>query len=144
MNSTPQENGTVHLTSRTVHLTSRVSYFLHSIPADGGPQLWIIARFGAGNFGCLTPSCLRRGTVLDRDPRKVGVGGGGRELYLALHCHHQNHSCIQMGSDESHFNVSLITRSEVTRQCPQLTSEEKGEPKRNLTEVLPPTSLSDH
>ena len=65
MNSTPQGNG-------TVHLTSRISYFLHSIPADGGPLLWIIARFGAGNFGCLTPSCLRRGTVGDRDPKKVG------------------------------------------------------------------------
>ena len=33
-----------------------------------------------------------------------------------------------MGSDESHFNVSLIVRDKVTR--PQLTTfEEKGEPK---------------
>ena len=31
---------------------------------------------------------------------------GEREItYLSLHCHHQNYSCIQMGSDESHFNV---------------------------------------
>ena len=29
-------------------------------------------------------------------------------IYLSLHCHHQNDSCIKMGSDESHFNVSLI------------------------------------
>ena len=30
-------------------------------------------------------------------------------IYLSLHCHHQNDSCInEMGSDESHFNVSLI------------------------------------
>ena len=26
-------------------------------------------------------------------------------IYLSLHCHHQNDTCIKMGSDESHFNV---------------------------------------
>ena len=62
---------------------------------------------------------------------------GEREIiYLSLHCHHQNDSCIQVGSDESHFNVSLIVRDKVTRQCPQTTTfEEKGEPKRIRTEV---------
>ena len=36
-----------------------------------------------------------------------------------------------MSSEESHFNVSLIVRDKVTRQCPQTTTfEEKGEPKR--------------
>ena len=57
---------------------------------------------------------------------------GKREFIdLSLHCHHQHDSCIKMGSDESHFNVSLILRDRVTRQCPQTTtSEEKGEPKR--------------
>ena len=40
-------------------------------------------------------------------------------IYLSLHCHHQNESCIKMGSDESHFNVSLIVRDKVTRQYPQ-------------------------
>ena len=36
------------------------------------------------------------------------VGGGEREIiYLSLHCHHQNDFCIMMGSDESHFNVSV-------------------------------------
>ena len=67
-----------------------------------------------------------------------GEGGKGvwrsgeREIiYLSLQCHHQNDSCIKMGSDESHFNVSLIVRDRVTRQCPQTTTfEEKGEPKR--------------
>ena len=35
----------------------------------------------------------------------------GREIiYLSLHCHHQNDSCIKTGSDESHFNVSLTAR----------------------------------
>ena len=33
---------------------------------------------------------------------------GKREIiYLSLHCHHQNDSCIKTGSDESHFNVSV-------------------------------------
>ena len=41
-------------------------------------------------------------------------GGGGREIiYLSLHCHHQNDSCIKMDNDESHFNVSLIVRDKV-------------------------------
>ena len=40
-------------------------------------------------------------------------------------------TCIKMGSDESHFNVSLIVRDKVTRPCPQTTTfEKKGEPKR--------------
>ena len=50
-------------------------------------------------------------------------GGGKREIiYLSLHSHHQNDSCIKIGSDESHFNVSLIVRDKVTRQCPQTTT----------------------
>ena len=72
-----------------------------------------------------------------RDMEKVGrVYGGGGEgdyyLYLSLHYHHQNDSCIKMGSDESHFNVSLIVRDKVTRQCPEAETtifKEKGEPK---------------
>ena len=46
-------------------------------------------------------------------------------------------SCISMGSDESHFNISFLVRDEVTRQCPQTTTfEQKGEPKRIRTKVL--------
>ena len=57
-------------------------------------------------------------------------------IYLSLHCHHQNDSCIRMGSDESRFNVSLIVRDKITRQYPQTTTfEEEGEPKRIRTEV---------
>ena len=58
---------------------------------------------------------------------------GKREIiHLSLHCHHQNDFCIKMGSDESYFNVSLIVRDKVRRQCPQTNNlcEEKGEPKR--------------
>ena len=49
----------------------------------------------------------------------MGGGGGGGEgmevrereiIYLSLRCHHQNDSCIKMGSNESRFNVSLIVR----------------------------------
>ena len=65
------------------------------------------------------------------------------EYILSLHCHQQNDSCIKMGSDESHFNVSAIVRDNVTRQCPKTTTfEEKGEPKRIRTEVPLLTSLT--
>ena len=49
---------------------------------------------------------------------------------MSLHCHHQNDCCLKMGSDVSHFNVSLTARDKVTRQCPQTTTpEKKGETK---------------
>ena len=88
--------------------------------------------------------------MLIRDGEKVGGGGeygggvGGREImHLSLHCHHQNDSCIEVDSDESHFNVSFIVRDKVTRQYPQTTTfEEKGQPKQIRTEVLLLTSLN--
>ena len=47
---------------------------------------------------------------------------GGREIiYLSLHCHHQNQSCIKTGSGESHFNPSVIVRDKATRRCTQTT-----------------------
>ena len=36
------------------------------------------------------------------------MGGEGDYTCLSLHCHHQNDSCIKMGSDASHFNVSIM------------------------------------
>ena len=66
---------------------------------------------------------------------------------LSLHCLHQNDACweVTMGSDESHFNVSLIVRDKVTRQCPQITTfEEKGETKRIRIEVPLLTSLTPY
>ena len=74
------------------------------------------------------------------------MGGGRlRLLYISLHCHHQNDSCIKMGSDESHFNVLLIVGDKVTRQCPQTTIfEEKGEPKQIRSEVTLLTSLTPY
>ena len=59
-------------------------------------------------------------------------------IYLSLHCHYQNDSCIKMDSDQSHFNVSLTVRDKVTRQCPQTTTfEEKGELNRNPSAYQP-------
>ena len=82
-------------------------------------------------------------------------GGGGavwrwreREIkYLSLYCHHQNDSCIKMGSDaESHFNVSVGSdgQSHKTVSTDHNLFEEKGEPKRYRIEVLPLTSLAPY
>ena len=44
---------------------------------------------------------VHRNTRLIKDREK-----GEREtVYLSLHCHHHNDSCIKVASDESHFNV---------------------------------------
>ena len=44
-------------------------------------------------------------------------GGGARgRLCLTLHCHHQNDFHIKMGSDESHFNVSLTIKCGLSRK----------------------------
>ena len=67
-------------------------------------------------------SSFFHGALRPQKPQGVlGTGDwrwGKREIiYLPLHCHHQNDSCIKMGSDESHINVSLIVRGKVTRHC---------------------------
>ena len=60
-------------------------------------------------------------------------------IYLSLHCHHQNDFCIKMGSEESHFNVSVRSDGQSHRTVSTNHSlfEVKGEPKRYRTEVLP-------
>ena len=51
---------------------------------------------------------------------------GEREIiYLSLHCHHQNDSSIKMGSDESHFNVSVGSDGQRHRTVPQTTTFSK-------------------
>ena len=55
-------------------------------------------------------------------------------IYLSLHCHHQNDFCIKMGSDQSHFNVSVNTHTvmdNATRQCPQTTTFSKRKESRS-------------
>ena len=63
---------------------------------------------------------------------------GEREIiYLSLHCHHQNDSCMMMGSDESHFIVSVGSDGQ---------SHKTVSTNHNLfrTEVLPLTSLTPY
>ena len=72
---------------------------------------------------------------------------GEREIILlSLRCDHQNDFCIKMGSDESHFNDSVGSdgQSHKTVSRKHNLFEEKGEPKRYRTEVLPLTSLSPY
>ena len=43
-----------------------------------------------------------------------GGGGGEREIrIIRIHFHHQNDSCIKIGSDVSLFKVSLTERDKV-------------------------------
>ena len=73
-------------------------------------------------------------------------GGGRGRLCLTPHCHHQNDSCIKMGSIESHFNVSVGSdgQSDKTVSPKHNLSEEKGVQKRNRTKVLLLTSLTPY
>ena len=86
---------------------------------------------------------IRDGEKRGRAGRGSRGGGRGREIiYLSLHCYYQNDSCIKMGSDESHFNVSVGSdgQSHRTMSTNHNLFEEKGEPKRYRTEVLPLTT----
>ena len=78
----------------------------------------------------------------------MGGGGmevGGKGIYIYRYTVTTRITCIKVGSDESHFNVLLIVRDQVTRQCPQTTTfEEKGEPKRIRTKVPLLTSLTPY
>ena len=72
---------------------------------------------------------------------------GEREIiYLSLHCHHQNDSCIKVGSNESHFIVSVGSDGQSHKTVPTNHNlfEEIGEPKWYRTEVLPLTSRTPY
>ena len=72
---------------------------------------------------------------------EVGVYYGDY-IPIAIYCHHQNDSCIKMGSDESHFDVTLIVRHRhKTVSTNHNPSEVKGDPTRNRAEALLLTSL---
>ena len=87
-------------------------------------------------------NCIR----LLRDGEGVWRWGKREIIYLSLHCHHQNDSCIKMGSDESHSNVSVGSggQSHKTVSTHHNLFEEKGELKRHRTEVLPLTSITPY
>ena len=70
------------------------------------------------------------------------LGRGGIIVYHYTVTTRMTHA---LRSPVCHFNVSLIVRDKVTRQCPQTTTfEEKGEPKRIRTEVPLLTSLTPY
>ena len=89
-------------------------------------------------------------TIRDGEKRGGGEGVWRREereiIYLSQHCHHQNDFCIKMGTDESHFHVSVGSdgQSHKTVSTNHNLFEEKGESKRYRTEVFPITSLTPH
>ena len=68
---------------------------------------------------------------------------GKREIiYLSQHCHHRKDRncedlCIKMGSDEGHFNVSLIVKDKDTTLCPQTTTFLKRTESRSGIEPRP-------
>ena len=72
-------------------------------------------------------------------------GGEGDYIHIAT-LSPPNDRCIKMGSDESHFNVSVGSdgQSHKTVSTNHNLFEEKGEPKRYRTEVLPLTSLTPY
>ena len=77
---------------------------------------------------------------------EMGGEGDYMPIAISLHCHHQNDSCIKMGSDESHFNVPVGSdgHSHKTVSTNPNLFGENGEPKRYRTEVLPLTSLTPY
>ena len=65
-------------------------------------------------------------------------------MCLSLHCHHQNDSCIKMGSDESHFNVSVGSDGQSHNRTVSANHnlfEEKGEPSNRGPSVCQPNAL---
>ena len=90
---------------------------------------------------CLTSTETVR--LIGDGEKRVWRWGKRDIIYLSLHCHHQNDFCIKMGSAESHFNVSVGSDGQSQDNVHKHNlSEEKGEPKRYRTEVLPLTSLT--
>ena len=65
-------------------------------------------------------------------------------LYLTLHCRHRNDSCVKDGQRCELFQcfINCEGHSQKTMATNHNLFEEKGEPKRNRTEVPLPTSLT--
>ena len=82
---------------------------------------------------------------LIRDGENGGRGYGGR-IYTYRYTVTTRMTCIKVGSDEGHFNVSVGSdgQSRKTVSTNHNLFEEKGEPKRYRTEVLPLTSLTPY
>ena len=57
-------------------------------------------------------------------------------IYLLLHCHHQNDSCIKMGSNESHYNIPVGSDGQSHKTVSTNHNLFEGEPKQYQTKVL--------
>ena len=76
---------------------------------------------------------------------EVGEEGEYIDRFFWFFGHHQNDFCIKMGRDESHLNVSVGSDGQSHKTVSRNHNpvfDEKGEPKRYPTEVLPLTSLT--
>ena len=73
------------------------------------------------------------------------VRGRGR-VYTYRYTVTTRMTCIKVGSDESHFNFSVGSdgQSHKTVSTNHNLFDEKGEPKRYQTEVLPLTNLTPY
>ena len=96
---------------------------------------------------CLTSTETIR-LIRDGELGRRGHGDGGRGR---LYTHHYTVTtrmipALKMGSDESHFNVSVGNdgQNHKTASTNHNLFEEKGEPKRYRTEVLSLTSLTPY
>ena len=69
--------------------------------------------------------------------------GGKGDYYTYRYTVTTRMTPVRWAAEESYFNVSLIVKDKVTRQCPETTIfEAKGEPKRIRTEVPLLTNLT--
>jgi len=76
----------------------------------------------------------------------IEVGEEGEYNYTYRYTVTTRMTCMKMGSDESHFNVSVGSdgKRHKTVSTNHNLFEEKGEPKRYRTEVLPLTILTHY
>ena len=59
--------------------------------------------------------------------------GKSEIIYLSLHCHNQNDSCIKMGRDESRFNVSLTETASTDHNLLERKESRSGFEPRSLS-----------
>ena len=105
-------NVTMYGFNRTVILTDEMQYYHKSNYTDEQVDFkyiigmaTMLARYTRLNAG----SSLERYWRGTRSQEEV-------EIYLRLHCRHQNIFCIQMGSDVNRFNISLIVLGQVSHK----------------------------
>ena len=109
--------------------------YLECLTRTGPKRLHVLCKYIFVKIQCIQHECTHTRTHARTHARThthrlahavlAGIeipGGGGRgRLYVTLHCHHRNDSCMKMGSDESSFNVLLIARDKITKPRPQTT-----------------------